>query len=75
MVIINLFVNSYKWLVLGFEVFVNIVWSMFNCLVLVCIFVKCGLFICVELWMFDLSCNLYFVFVVMFVVGFDGIEW
>lgn len=38
-VIINLIVNFYKCLVLGYEVLVYIVWVGCNCLLFICVFV------------------------------------
>lgn len=41
---------------------------------LVCIFVFCGISICVEVCSVDLVVNLYLVMVILLVVGFDGIK-
>lgn len=72
--VINLFVNLYKRLVLGYEVLVYIVWLLRNRSLFIRVLVKRGQVIRVELRCFDLLVNLYFVFVVVLVVGFDGIK-
>lgn len=64
-VVCNLIVNFYKCFVLGYEVFVYVVWSGCNCLLLVCVLEFCGLFICLELCLVDLFVNLYLVMVVL----------
>lgn len=73
-VFINLLINLYKCLVFGFEVFVLFVYFVSNCLVLICILVVISLkVICVEVCFLDLLVNLYLCFVVLLMVGFDGV--
>lgn len=73
-VIINLIVNFYKCLVLGYEVLVYIVWVGCNCLLFICVFVFWGMGICLELCLVDLIVNFYFVLLVFLGLGFEGIE-
>lgn len=75
-VFINLMLNSYYCLVKGFEVLVNLVYLVGNWFVVICILIM-GLNLkvkCIEFCVFDVLGNLYFVFVVQFMVGFDGIK-
>lgn len=74
-VIINLFINFYKCLVFYYEVLVMLVYFVCNCLVFICILVVLSLKVCcIEVCFLDLVVNLYLVFVVMLMVGFDGIK-
>lgn len=74
-VFINVFINLYKCLVFGFEVFVMLVYLVCNCLVFICIFWVSGFKVCcVEVCFLDFIVNLYLGFVVMLMVGFDGIK-
>jgi len=75
LVFINLMVNFYYCFVFGYEVLVNFVYLVCNCLVCVCILII-GLNLkvkCIEFCVFDFLSNFYLVFLVMFMVGFDGI--
>lgn len=73
-VVINLIINLFKWLVLGYEVLCYIVWLGKNCSLFVCVLSFCGLSICFELCSVDLFVNLYLVMVVLFKVGLFGIK-
>lgn len=64
-VVCNLIVNFYKCLVLGYEVFVYVVWSGRNCLLFIWVFEFCGLLICLELCFVDFLVNLYLIMVVL----------
>lgn len=76
LVFINFLVNLYYCLVLGFEVLVNLVYLQCNCFVCMCILII-GLNLkvkCVEFCCLDLFVNFYMVFVVLLLVGLDGIQ-
>lgn len=72
---INFLINFYKCLVLGFEVLVMLVYLVCNCFVLICIFYVFSLKVCcIEVCFLDLVVNFYLVFVVLLMVGLDGIQ-
>lgn len=74
-VLMNLVINSYKCLIFGFEVLVLCVYLVCNCLGCVCILWMELLKVkCVEVCFFDLVVNFYLVFVVLLMVGLDGIK-
>lgn len=74
-VFINLLINLYKCLILGFEVLVLCVYLVCNCLGCVCIFwIELLKVKCVEVCFLDLLVNLYLCFVVLLMVGLDGIK-
>lgn len=74
-VIMNLMMNLYKCLVLYFEVLVKFVYLVCNCLVLICILYVLNLKgCCIEMCFLDLMVNLYLLFLVLMMVGFDGIQ-
>lgn len=73
-VFINVGINSYKCLVLGFEVLVMLVYLVCNCLVLCCILWVFNLKVCcIEMCFFDLIQFGYLIFIVLMMVGLDGI--
>lgn len=73
-VIMNFFINLYKCLVLYFEVLIMLVYLVCNCFVFICIFYVFSLKgKCIEVCFLDLMMNLYLGFVVLLMVGFDGI--
>lgn len=74
-VLVNLIINFYKCLVLGYEVLVMLVYFVCNCFVFICILVVFFLKVCcIEVCFLDLVVNLYLCFVVLLMVGFDGIK-
>lgn len=70
-------INSYKWLVENFWVFVMVLWGFEYRVVFIwfIVFFICKLVVMrFEIWVFGVDVNLYYVMVVMLVFGWCGIE-